>query len=152
MQANVPQPSHDEDETDDVDEDLKKLQISLEGGAGGAGWGNVTEDPSIQDYLQYYKWEKKRKKKYLVNISEKSVMKADFQSTKKVCPATVRTSFFNLESSVLLTTPTSNKIWQLYFTNCFNIFTCSILADILDSDTVFVTQSAVSLLYYCTIA
>lgn len=55
MQANVPQPSHDEDETDDVDEDLKKLQISLEGGAGGAGWGNVTEDPSIQDYLQYYK-------------------------------------------------------------------------------------------------
>ena len=64
MQANVPQPSHDEDETDDVDEDLKKLQISLEGGAGGAGWGNVTEDPSIQDYLQYYKWEKIRKKKY----------------------------------------------------------------------------------------
>ena len=61
MQANVPQPSHDEDETDDVDEDLKKLQISLEGGAGGAGWGNVTEDPSIQDYLQYYKWEKIRK-------------------------------------------------------------------------------------------
>ena len=66
MQANVPQPSHDEDETDDVDEDLKKLQISLEGGAGGAGWGNVTEDPSIQDYLQYYKWEKIRKKYYLV--------------------------------------------------------------------------------------
>lgn len=55
MQANVPQPSNDEDETDDVDEDLKKLQISLEGGSGGGGWGDVTEDPSISDYLQYYK-------------------------------------------------------------------------------------------------
>ena len=55
MQANVPQPSNDEDETDDVDEDLKKLQISLEGGTGGGGWGDVTEDPSISDYLQYYK-------------------------------------------------------------------------------------------------
>ena len=55
MQANVPQPSNDEDETDDVDEDLKKLQISLEGGSGGSGWGDVTEDPSISDYLQYYK-------------------------------------------------------------------------------------------------
>ena len=54
MQAHVPQPSHDEDETDDVDEDLKRLQMSLEGGAGG-GWGDVTEDPSIADYLQYYK-------------------------------------------------------------------------------------------------
>ena len=56
MQANVPQPSNDEDETDDVDEDLKKLQISLEGGSGGSGWGDVTEDPSIADYLQYYKY------------------------------------------------------------------------------------------------
>ena len=46
----------DEDETDDVDEDLKKLQISLEGGSGGSGWGDVTEDPSIADYLQYYKY------------------------------------------------------------------------------------------------
>jgi len=54
MQANVPQPSHDEDETDDVDEDLKKLQMSLEGGSGARGW-DVTEDPSISDYLQYYK-------------------------------------------------------------------------------------------------
>merc|ERR1711971_10704 len=55
MQANVPQPSNDEEEGDDVDEDLKKLQISLEGGTGGGGWGDVTEDPSISDYLQYYK-------------------------------------------------------------------------------------------------
>ena len=54
MQANVPQPSNDEDETDDVDEDLKKLQMSLEGGSGSRGW-DVTEDPSISDYLQYYK-------------------------------------------------------------------------------------------------
>ena len=54
MQANVPQPSHDEDETDDVDEDLKKLQMSLEGGSGARGW-DVTEDHSISDYLQYYK-------------------------------------------------------------------------------------------------
>ena len=29
MQAHVPQPSNDEDETDDVDEDLKKLQMTL---------------------------------------------------------------------------------------------------------------------------
>ena len=28
MQANVPQPTHDEDETDDVDEELKKLQVN----------------------------------------------------------------------------------------------------------------------------
>merc|ERR1719189_1258235 len=55
MQANVPQPSHDEDENDDVDGELKKLQISLEGGSGGGGWGDVTEDPSISDYLQYFK-------------------------------------------------------------------------------------------------
>ena len=27
MQANVPQPSNDDDETDDVDEELKKLQV-----------------------------------------------------------------------------------------------------------------------------
>ena len=54
MQANVPQPSNDEDETDDVDEDLKKLQMSLEGGSGSRGW-DVTEDPSISDFLQYYK-------------------------------------------------------------------------------------------------
>ena len=31
MQANVPQPTHDEDETDDVDEELKKLQVKLPG-------------------------------------------------------------------------------------------------------------------------
>ena len=29
MQANVPQPANDEDETDDVDEELKKLQVSI---------------------------------------------------------------------------------------------------------------------------
>ena len=55
MQANVPQPNHDDDEGDDVDEELKKLQMSLEGGTGGGGWGDVTEDPSIADYLQYFK-------------------------------------------------------------------------------------------------
>lgn len=55
MQANVPQPSQDEDDGDDVDEELKKLQMSLEGGTGGGGWGDVTEDPSIADYLQYFK-------------------------------------------------------------------------------------------------
>merc|ERR1712018_942022 len=49
MQANVPQPSHDEDENDDVDGELTKLAISLEGGTGGGGWGDVTEDPSIAD-------------------------------------------------------------------------------------------------------
>lgn len=54
MQANVPQPSADEDETDDVDEELKKLQMTLEGG-GGQGWTSVTEDPSMSDYLQYFK-------------------------------------------------------------------------------------------------
>ena len=52
MQANVPQPNNDEDETDDVDEDLQKLQIMCQGGGGGH---DVTEDPSISDYLQYYK-------------------------------------------------------------------------------------------------
>ena len=56
MQANVPQPSHDDDEGDDVGEELTKLAISLEGGTGGGGWGDVTEDPSIADYLQYFKW------------------------------------------------------------------------------------------------
>jgi len=55
MQANVPQPSHDEDENDDVDGELEKLKVSLEGGSGGRGWENMTEDPSISDYLQYYK-------------------------------------------------------------------------------------------------
>ena len=55
MQANVPQPSHDEDENDDVDGELEKLKNSLEGGSGGRGWEDVTEDPSISDYLQYYK-------------------------------------------------------------------------------------------------
>ena len=54
MQANVPQPNNDEDETDDVDEDLQKLQIMCQGGGGGGH--DVTEDPSISDYLQYYKW------------------------------------------------------------------------------------------------
>ena len=34
--------------------ELKKLELSLEGG-GGAGWSNVTEDPSLADYLQYFK-------------------------------------------------------------------------------------------------
>merc|ERR1712227_521020 len=53
MQANVPQPNNDEDETDDVDEDLQKLQIMCQGGGGGGH--DVTEDPSISDYLQYYK-------------------------------------------------------------------------------------------------
>merc|ERR1719191_2643943 len=55
MQANVPQPSHDEDENDDVDGELEKLKNTLEGGSGGRGWEDVTEDPSISDYLQYYK-------------------------------------------------------------------------------------------------
>ena len=54
MQANVPQPSMDEEEGDDVDEELKKLQMALEGGGGPGGW-DVTEDPSIADYLQYFK-------------------------------------------------------------------------------------------------
>ncbi|XP_023324423.1 unc-112-related protein [Eurytemora carolleeae] len=54
MQANVPQPATDEDETDDVDEELKKLQMTLEGGGGG-GWNSVTEDPSMSDYLMYFK-------------------------------------------------------------------------------------------------
>lgn len=54
MQANVPQPAADEDDGDDVDEELKKLELSLEGG-GGPGWSNVTEDPSLADYLQYFK-------------------------------------------------------------------------------------------------
>ena len=54
MQANVPQPSMDEEEGDDVDEELKKLQMALEGGSGPGGW-DVTEDPSIADYLQYFK-------------------------------------------------------------------------------------------------
>lgn len=47
MQANVPQPTHDEDETDDVDEELKKLQMTLEGGAGSeprpSSPGNIAE-------------------------------------------------------------------------------------------------------------
>ena len=55
MQANVPQPSQEDEDGDDVDEELKKLQMSLEGGSGGGGWGDVTEDPSISDYLQYFK-------------------------------------------------------------------------------------------------
>jgi len=54
MQANVPQPATDEDETDDVDEELKKLQMTLEGGSG-QGWNSVTEDPSMMDYLHYFK-------------------------------------------------------------------------------------------------
>ncbi len=36
--------------------ELKKLELSLEGG-GGPGWSNVTEDPSLADYLQYFKWD-----------------------------------------------------------------------------------------------
>lgn len=55
MQANVPQPAYDQDETDDVDEELKKLQMTLEGGGGGDGGNSVTEDPSMSDYLQYFK-------------------------------------------------------------------------------------------------
>jgi len=55
MQSNVPQPNQDEDDGDDVYEDLKKLQMTLEGGSGGAGMGNVTEDPSIAGYIQYFK-------------------------------------------------------------------------------------------------
>lgn len=55
MQANVPQPANDEDETDDVDEELKKLQMTLEGGGGGDGYNSMTEDPSVADYLQYFK-------------------------------------------------------------------------------------------------
>ena len=55
MQTNVPQPNNDDDDDDDVDEELKKLQMSLEGGTSGAGWSDVTEDPSIADYLQYFK-------------------------------------------------------------------------------------------------
>merc|ERR1719445_2580343 len=54
MQANVPQPNMEEEEGDDVDEELKKLQMALEGGGGPGGW-DVTEDPSIADYLQYFK-------------------------------------------------------------------------------------------------
>jgi len=54
MQANVPQPNMEEEEGDDVDEELKKLQMALEGGGGNGGW-DVTEDPSIADYLQYFK-------------------------------------------------------------------------------------------------
>ena len=54
MQANVPQPNMEEEEGDDVDEELKKLQMALEGGGGSGGW-DVTEDPSIADYLQYFK-------------------------------------------------------------------------------------------------
>ena len=54
MQANVPQPSLEDEDGDDVDEELKKLQMALEGGGGGGGW-DVTEDPSIADYLQYFK-------------------------------------------------------------------------------------------------
>jgi len=54
MQANVPQPAADEDETDDVDEELKKLQMTLEGGLG-QGWNSVTEDPTMSEYLQYFK-------------------------------------------------------------------------------------------------
>jgi len=54
MQANVPQPNMEEEEGDDVDEELKKLQMALEGGGGAGGW-DVTEDPSIADYLQYFK-------------------------------------------------------------------------------------------------
>ena len=54
MQANVPQPNMEEEEGDDVDEVLKKLQMALEGGGGPGGW-DVTEDPSIADYLQYFK-------------------------------------------------------------------------------------------------
>jgi len=54
MQANVPQPSLEDEDGDDVDEELKKLQMALEGGSGGGGW-DVTEDPSIADYLQYFK-------------------------------------------------------------------------------------------------
>ena len=53
MQANVMQPNSDEDEVDDVDEELRKLQVSLEGGGGPGGY--VTEDPQIADYLQYFK-------------------------------------------------------------------------------------------------
>ena len=34
MQANVPQPNMEEEEGDDVDEELKKLQMALEGGGG----------------------------------------------------------------------------------------------------------------------
>ena len=54
MQANVPQPNMEEEEGDDIDEVLKKLQMALEGGGGPGGW-DVTEDPSIADYLQYFK-------------------------------------------------------------------------------------------------
>ena len=54
MQANVPQPSLEDEDGDDVDEELKKLQMALEGGGGAGGW-DVTEDPSIADYLQYFK-------------------------------------------------------------------------------------------------
>ena len=55
MQANVAQPNQDEDDGDDVYEDLKKLQMTLEGGSSGGGMGNVTEDPSIAGYIQYFK-------------------------------------------------------------------------------------------------
>merc|ERR1719402_2045635 len=44
MQANVMQPNSDEDEVDNVDEELSKLEMSLQGGGGGPGYGNVTED------------------------------------------------------------------------------------------------------------
>jgi kindlin 2 len=56
LQANVPQPSEDDDEEDDVDAALTDLQLSLEGltsNGGVNGYHDIMTIPSLTDTLQY---------------------------------------------------------------------------------------------------
>ena len=92
MQANVPQSNNDEDETDDVDEDLQKLQIMCQGGGGGGH--DVTEDPSISDYLQYYKW--------VGNRIKRGYLKCDFCRPKRFGLKSYKRLYFVCKNLYLL--------------------------------------------------
>ncbi len=54
LQANVPQPSEEDEAEDDVDAALNDLQISLEGGNDGSVNGmDIMTVPTLQDSLRY---------------------------------------------------------------------------------------------------
>ena len=71
MQANVPQPTHDEDETDDVDEELKKLQVKLPG---------ISRDQTMADILMYIPNDDTQLAILQISINGRNVLTLDYMN------------------------------------------------------------------------
>ena len=67
LQANVPQPSDEDDEEDDIDAALTDLQIALEGNGtnGHNGYHDIMTVPSLSDNLGYLRPKKFTLKGYI---------------------------------------------------------------------------------------